>query len=166
MKNFLTLVLLTISLIGVAQKDHEQCRYVINGGYPFDGYGYPDTLMAICVFHPTDTTISAFVITPDQTQIIFTIPSSPQPYGTPYIIPGVSLLSGSVTFDGLALTKDYVIPHGLGFTPSAIHIQPTSDDSSDNSWISAIDGTDFTITFQMNPPTGSDNLSFSWVAYR
>ncbi len=57
-----------------------------------------------------------------------------------------------------------VVPHGLDDTPTAANIlwqfTEEPDNNSDTTWVSDIDGTNFTINVKNNP--GASNLDFSW----
>lgn len=73
---------------------------------------------------------------------------------------------GTSTFSGITLTTQYTITHGLGFTPSSVFMQPKSANASALSYVDNITSTTFRITFLAIPILGTNNISFSWIAYR
>lgn len=83
--------------------------------------------------------------------------------GSPYVIAS-KWYKGNCIFSGITLTTSYTITHGLGFTPSAILIMPTSSNAAAISYVSAITSTTFTITFLTIPILGTNNISFTYLA--
>ena len=69
---------------------------------------------------------------------------------------------GSQTFSGDGSTTSFNIPHGLGSTPSAWTVEPTSDDASGYSHSTA-DATNITVEFDTAPPSGTDNVTFNYA---
>lgn len=151
-----------------AQTQFADIWYFPNGGY-LSEYGYADSLAGMITDNITGSTADVAVYGLYQWHGAPATYHGPQTYGVAYyklVTPTVSNSTGTATFDGVALETDYIITHGLGYTPTFVIIQATSADACDNSWISDITSSTFTITFQMNPTTGTDNLSFSWLAVR
>jgi hypothetical protein len=73
-----------------------------------------------------------------------------------------SIITGSYSFSGDGLNKEFVIPHGVGFTPSYYNINATSADAGNFSYITA-DSNFIYIHYNVAPITGSNNLSWNWL---
>lgn len=73
---------------------------------------------------------------------------------------------GASTISGLTLVTNYVITHGLPFTPSIVLIQPTSSNATAASYITNKTSTTFTVNFNTIPILGTNNISFDWIAFR
>ena len=71
--------------------------------------------------------------------------------------------SGVATFSGDGSTTEFKIEHGLVKAPSKYGVSPLTPDAHADKTISA-DDTYITITFSTAPPSGTDNLKFSWWA--
>jgi len=70
---------------------------------------------------------------------------------------------GIATFSGDGSTTEFKIEHGLVSTPSKYGVSPLTPDAHADKTIS-VDSTYITITFSTAPPSGTDNLKFSWWA--
>jgi len=71
--------------------------------------------------------------------------------------------SGVAVFSGDGSTTEFKIEHGLVSAPSKYGVTPLTPDAHADKTISA-DDTYITITFSTAPPSGTDNLKFSWWA--
>lgn len=72
--------------------------------------------------------------------------------------------SGTETFSGNGSATQFSFAHGLIGTPSYVEISPKSEDASGD-WYWTADNTNITITFKSAPPSGADNVVFSWRAW-
>ena len=72
--------------------------------------------------------------------------------------------SGSQTFSGDGITIAFTFAHGLPSAPRHIEISPTSADAT-IAWRWSTNATEITITFASAPPSGTDNVTFSWRAW-
>lgn len=73
--------------------------------------------------------------------------------------------NGTATFSGDGATTTFNIAHGLAVTPTFYTAEPlTSDARADH--LLSVDSTNITITFDTAPPSGTDNVKFSWKAER
>jgi len=73
-----------------------------------------------------------------------------------------SLTKGTATKSGDGTTKVFTIPHGLSGTPEFVSVTAESTDAL-GSFETAKDETDIIITYPVAPPSGTDNLSYSWI---
>jgi len=71
--------------------------------------------------------------------------------------------SGVATFSGDGSTTEFKIEHGLAKAPSKYVVSPLTPDAHADKTIS-VDDTYIIITFSTAPPSGTDNLKFSWWA--
>jgi len=71
--------------------------------------------------------------------------------------------SGIATFSGDGSTTEFKIEHGLVSAPSKYVVSPLTPDAHADKTIS-VDDTYIIITFSTAPPSGTDNLKFSWWA--
>lgn len=76
------------------------------------------------------------------------------------------MVRGTSTFSSISLTTAYVITHGLSFTPISVYIQAKSPNAAVNSWISALNATNFTVNFTSVPLLGTNNITIDWTAYK
>lgn len=77
-----------------------------------------------------------------------------------------AFVTDTTVFSGLNATVDYVINHGLSFTPSQVHVQPMNQDAAEWCYVHSITATTFTISFVVNPTTGTNNILMGYVAYK
>jgi len=70
---------------------------------------------------------------------------------------------GIATFSGDGVTTVFNIAHGLTDTPTFYTAEPLTTDARASRLLSA-DATNITITFDTAPPSGTDNIKFSWKA--
>lgn len=76
---------------------------------------------------------------------------------------GINTSSGSATQSGNASTTVFNIPHGLTTTPSNVVIEPNSVDAlGDFTW--TVNATNIVLTYQVAPPSGTNNLTWNWIA--
>lgn len=73
------------------------------------------------------------------------------------------ITTGKDTISGVAAMTSYVVAHNYGYVP-VITLTARSADAAADHYISDIDSTTFTITFINQPPVGTDNIIFDWVA--
>lgn len=73
--------------------------------------------------------------------------------------------TGKDTISGVSAMTSYVVSHNYGYAP-VITLTPRSADAAADCYISAIDSNSFTITFTNQPPVGTDNIIFDWVAIK
>lgn len=71
---------------------------------------------------------------------------------------------GNKRTNGDGTTNVFIIPHGFGSTPDAVFVTPLTEDSSAQHWVDNITATDFNIVFKIAPPSGSNNVSFKFLA--
>ena len=71
--------------------------------------------------------------------------------------------SGTATFSGDGTTTQFSIAHGLVSTPTKVLVTPMSSDAASDFYVTA-DDTNIYINYKSAPPSGTDNLKFSWYA--
>ena len=71
--------------------------------------------------------------------------------------------SGTATFSGDGTTTQFSIAHGLVSTPTKVQVTPMSSDAASDFYVTA-DDTNIYINYKSAPPSGTDNLKFSWYA--
>jgi len=71
--------------------------------------------------------------------------------------------SGVATFSGDGTTTQFSIAHGLVSTPTKIQVTPMTADAASDFYVTA-DDTNIYINYKSAPPSGTDNLKFSWYA--
>jgi len=73
-----------------------------------------------------------------------------------------TLVRGVTNKSGNGSTKVFTIVHGYSGTPVAYLVQPTSVDAF-GAYTISVDATNITLTYQVAPPTGTNNLTYSWL---
>jgi hypothetical protein len=76
---------------------------------------------------------------------------------------GGGTAGGTSTQSGDAVTTVFTIAHGLGETPNAVSVEPSSVDAIGDYQVD-FDATNITITYQVAPPNDTDNLVWIWIA--
>ena len=71
--------------------------------------------------------------------------------------------SGTATFSGDGTTTQFSIAHGLVSTPTKVQVTPMTADAASDFYVTA-DDTNIYINYKSAPPSGTDNLKFSWYA--
>ena len=71
--------------------------------------------------------------------------------------------SGTATFSGDGTTTQFSIAHGLVKAPSKVLVTPMTADAASDFYVTA-DDTNIYINYKSAPPSGTDNLKFSWYA--
>ena len=71
--------------------------------------------------------------------------------------------SGTATFSGDGTTTQFSIAHGLVSTPTKVLVTPMTADAASDFYVTA-DDTNIYINYKSAPPSGTDNLKFSWYA--
>jgi len=71
--------------------------------------------------------------------------------------------SGTATFSGDGSTTQFSIAHGLVSTPTKVLVTPMTADAASDFYVTA-DDTNIYINYKSAPPSGTDNLKFSWYA--
>jgi len=71
--------------------------------------------------------------------------------------------SGTATFSGDGTTTQFSIAHGLVSAPTKIQVTPMTADAASDFYVTA-DDTNIYINYKSAPPSGTDNLKFSWYA--
>ncbi|RLF92637.1 hypothetical protein DRN52_07670, partial [Thermococci archaeon] len=71
--------------------------------------------------------------------------------------------SGTATFSGDGTTTQFSIAHGLISTPTKVLVTPMTADAASDFYVTA-DDTNIYINYKSAPPSGTDNLKFSWYA--
>jgi len=71
--------------------------------------------------------------------------------------------SGTATFSGDGATTQFSIAHGLVSTPTKVLVTPMTADAAADFYVTA-DDTYIYINYKSAPPSGTDNLKFSWYA--
>jgi len=71
--------------------------------------------------------------------------------------------SGVATFSGDGTTTQFSIAHGLVSTPAKVLVTPMTADAAADFYVTA-DDTNIYINYKSAPPSGTDNLKFSWYA--
>ena len=71
--------------------------------------------------------------------------------------------SGTTTFSGDGTTTQFSIAHGLVSTPTKVLVTPMTADAAADFYVTA-DDTYIYINYKSAPPSGTDNLKFSWFA--
>ena len=74
---------------------------------------------------------------------------------------------GLKTLSGNAVATTFVIPHGLAVTPNCVNLTPMTTTTVAQTYTVAVNSTNIVITYPSAPPSGTDNLSWSWeVKYK
>lgn len=79
---------------------------------------------------------------------------------------------GTVQFNGDASAVTFNIPHGLkneagnGVIPSAVVVTPRNAVSAAAHWTGTLTTANIPVTFTTAPASGTNNVTFNWVAYR
>jgi len=71
--------------------------------------------------------------------------------------------SGTATFSGDGTTTQFSIAHGLVSAPTKVQVTPMTADAAADFYVTA-DNTNIYINYKSAPPSGTDNLKFSWYA--
>jgi len=71
--------------------------------------------------------------------------------------------SGTATFSGNGTTTQFSIAHGLVSAPTKVLVTPMTADAASDFYVTA-DDTNIYINYKSAPPSGTDNLKFSWYA--
>jgi len=71
--------------------------------------------------------------------------------------------SGTATFSGDGTTTQFSIAHGLVKAPTKVQVTPMTADAASDFYVTA-DDTNIYINYKSAPPSGTDNLKFSWYA--
>jgi len=71
--------------------------------------------------------------------------------------------SGAATFSGDGTTTQFSIAHGLVSTPTKVLVTPMTADAASDFYVT-VDDTNIYINYKSAPPSGTDNLKFSWYA--
>jgi len=71
--------------------------------------------------------------------------------------------SGTATFSGDGATTQFSIAHGLVSTPTKVSVTPMTADAASDFYVT-VDDTNIYINYKSAPPSGTDNLKFSWYA--
>lgn len=114
-----------------------------------------------------------FTVDVDATNITITYQSAP-PTGTNNLeffwiisagdLDPLSVMSkGSATKSGDSSTTVFTIAHGMASTPASAYVMPSSVDALGEYQVD-VDPTNITITYQVAPATGTNNLSYYWMA--
>jgi hypothetical protein len=115
----------------------------------------------------TTTTVSAngtAPMLPNNSQLFLNgVGNWSEPVGTGSGVSGTgSILRGTTTKTGNGSTKVFTIAHGMGITPTSYFVHGNSVDALGAFTLSA-DSTNITVTYTVAPPTGTNNLAFTWV---
>ena len=70
---------------------------------------------------------------------------------------------GSASFSGDGTTTQFTIAHGLVSTPTKVLVTPMTADAASDFYVTA-DDTNIYVNYKSAPPSGTDNLKFSWYA--
>ena len=73
-----------------------------------------------------------------------------------------TLVRGVTNKSGNGSTKVFTIAHGFSGTPVSYLVNATSVDAF-GAFTIAVDDTNITLTYQVAPPTGTNNLTYSWL---
>jgi hypothetical protein len=73
--------------------------------------------------------------------------------------------SGKYQISGDGHTTTFNIAHGCSTTPTSAQVMPGHADARADHHISAIDGTNITVTFASAPPSGTNNIVLYWRAW-
>lgn len=75
--------------------------------------------------------------------------------------------TGQTTISTLVGTANYVVTHGLNYTPIKVFLQSRSQSAANsNYYVSAITTTTFTITLVTLPLIAGNNMIFDWLAVK
>ena len=85
------------------------------------------------------------------------------PPGTAGLGSNGSIKGGTALGSGNGSTKVFTIPHGMTTTPVAAIVKPNSINAF-GEFVTTIDATNLTVTYQFAPPTGTNNLGYEWIA--
>lgn len=72
---------------------------------------------------------------------------------------------GTETFSGTGTQTDFNVAHGLSDTPVVRDVWAESADAAGDLHVSAVDGTNITVTFASAPASGTDNVTLGFFAY-
>lgn len=77
-----------------------------------------------------------------------------------------ALSQGSDTQSGNGAATTFNLAHGLGGIPTSYNVTAASSAAADKFWVSGVDGTNITLEYAAAPASATDNLSWSFQAYR
>jgi hypothetical protein len=72
-------------------------------------------------------------------------------------------IGGTNTQSGNASTTVFTIPHGLASTPNIYFVSASSKDAAAD-FYTTVDATNLTITYPFSPSSGTNNLTWDWMA--
>lgn len=84
--------------------------------------------------------------------------------GGSFHLAGAGRNSGTHTASGDGSTVTYRLPHDLGTRPDTVSVDPRSAAAAGASFISQVDSSAISVTYQSPPPSGTDNLRWSFTA--
>lgn len=88
-----------------------------------------------------------------------------EPVGTASGVSGNgSVLRNVSTKSGDGINKVFTIAHGMTITPTAYFVDPVTFDAL-GFFTKTVDATYITITYTTAPPSGTNNLKYSWVVF-
>lgn len=161
-------------LIGLSAQSQLPHQYEL---YEFEGIEYKNVYMwqespAVPIYRGHDTMyIGYYVDTFDLSRVVrFVLPGTTNQYvrgdGSFAAFPSDNIETGKDTISGVNAMTSYAVAHNFGYIPSVVTLSPRSADAAADCYISAIDSNTFTITFTNQPPVGTDNIIFDWVAIK
>lgn len=71
---------------------------------------------------------------------------------------------GFSTFSGTGSQTTFSIPHGLGVQPRGGNVTPCTSDAA-NLYYTSFDTTNINVVFKTAPPSGTNNIKFSWNVF-
>jgi hypothetical protein len=136
-------------------------------------HGIGFTPVSVSVEPSSVDAIGDYVVDFDDTNITITYQSAPPDDTDNLVWNWIAVVSnldplavsakGFATKSGNASDTVFTIAHGMGSTPTSAYVTPSSVDALGEYRID-LDATNITITYQVAPATGTDNLEYYWFA--
>lgn len=73
---------------------------------------------------------------------------------------------GNSTHSGTGAATTFTVTHAAGFQPSRVELDPNTAAAAAAHWVTIPNATTFVINFAAAPASGTDNIKFTWVAYK
>lgn len=83
--------------------------------------------------------------------------------GGSFDLAGAGRISGTHTASGNGSTATFRIPHDLETRPDTVSVDPRSEAAAGPSYVSQVDSTGITVTYRSPPPSGTENLRWSFT---
>lgn len=84
--------------------------------------------------------------------------------GGSFDLAGAGRASGTYTASGDGSTVTFQVRHGLGTRPNTVSVDPRSAAAAGASFVSQVDSSAISVTYNSPPPSGTENLRWSFTA--